>query len=151
MALAIREQILAALATRLAGIAGVGSFARNRDDDLPPGALPALVLIDGGQSRQDDLVGAMQYELRVTVGLYAAGAGIDGAAAGAALTEIYAKTVETVALDPTLGGLASWVTERNLSDPVMVSEDGVAPFMAADLEFLIVFETAEADPRVLGP
>ena len=141
----IREQVLAAFFARLQGLAGV-TVERNRNREVTPEMMPALVLLEGGQRRQDE-TGLARYVAEADVEGYVLAA--TDAALGPTLNDLYARAVVAALADPTLGGLAVDVREGAL-DVMIVRESG-KPAAGFSLTFEIEFFAAPADPFAPAP
>lgn len=126
----IREQVIAAIAARLALLTGV-RVERNRDREIEPSMMPMLVLVDGGQSVDEGNSGIRRYVLRLAIEGYVAAP--TSAGLGPDLSGLYARTVEQLLADHTLGGLAVDLREGDLADPVIDREPGHRPIAAFEL------------------
>lgn len=138
----IREQVLAALQTVLAGIAGVNAD-RNLDTDPPAKDMPAAVQFDGGHEVVEGQTNEDSYALEFSVEGYVTGA--DTAATTAAVDDLYGKVVKALGVDRTLGGLASDLRHTGMGEPESV-KDRDAPYTLFDMGFEVVFVTVEGDP-----
>jgi hypothetical protein len=137
---AIREQILAICDTRLAAIvAPGGEYERNASGD--PSRFNALFLNDDGQDIAETEAGATRYALRLTVEGYVQGG--TGAAASAALNELYAGVVATMMTEPPMGGLAETIEEGRLN--VAVANLAGERRLGFTLDFTITFPTRRGD------
>jgi len=145
MPVAIREQVLAAFFQALQQVAGA-TVERNPNREVTPDMMPALVMLDGGQRRQDES-GLARYVVEADVEGYVLAA--TDAALGAALNDLYARTVVAALADPSLGGLAVDVREGAL-DVSVVRETG-KPAAGFSLTFEIEFFAAPADPFAPAP
>lgn len=141
----VREQVLAAFLARLQTLPGV-TVERNRNREVTPDMMPAIVLLDGGQRRQDE-TGLARYVAEPEVEGYVVAA--TDAALGPALNELYARTVVAALSDPTLGGLAVDVREGALE--VMIVRETGKPAAGFSLAFEIEFFAAPADPFAPAP
>ena len=141
----VREQVLAALLARLQTLPGV-TVERNRNREVTPEMMPALVLLDGGQRRQEE-TGLARYVAEADVEGYVLAA--TDAALGSTLNDLYARAVAAALADPTLGGLAVDVREGAL-DVMIVRENG-KPAAGFSLTFEIEFFAAPADPFAPAP
>jgi hypothetical protein len=147
MSLTIREQIYAkleeVLSTALMGV----RVERNRDSAVQ--VFPTVVVIDGGQIRQEpESTGFNEYVMTPTIEGW-----VDGetqADLGPALNELYGQTVKALMADRKLGGLAIDMAEGPLEVDVSRRENqGPVAGFALDIE--VRFWTAEDDPFELGP
>ena len=141
----VREQVLAAFFARLQALAGV-TVERNRNREVTPEMMPALVLLDGGQRRQDES-GLARYVAEAEVEGYVLAA--TDAALGPALNDLYARTVVAALVDPTLGGVAVDVREGALE--VLIVRESGKPAAGFSLTFEIEFFAAPADPFAPAP
>ena len=141
----VREQVLAAFFAKLQTLAGV-AVERNRNREVTPEMMPALVLLEGGQRRQDE-TGLARYVAEADVEGYVLAA--TDAALGPTLNDLYARAVVAALADPTLGGLAVDVREGAL-DVMIVRESG-RPAAGFSLTFEIEFFAAPADPFAPAP
>lgn len=141
-----RERILAAIATALAGIAGVGGLVVERDRlaDLAETEMPRLVVREGGEEPQADFSGEDAYTMTVEVeGYTAAASQADADAVGRTLR---AKVVQALRADVTLGALARDVRQGVEPPPVRLSVVAEVPTYAFALAFAVEYATAEGDP-----
>lgn len=146
MPTAVREQILAAAATRLATLTGV-AVERNRTAAV--GAFPALVLRDGGMTPDDQTLGLTRYRLRFQVEGWVEAA--TDALLGPALSDLQARVVAALLADVTLGGLAVDLAEGETADPEIDRGEGRRPLAAFATDFTVEFFTREGDPYQPGP
>jgi len=102
-----RETILAAVATKLAGLAG-GRVYRTRREQI--GTLPAVVITPASETMQEFALGLLDHSLEVSIDVYASGDTPDSAA-DAVIEDSWAA----LAADPTLG-LGSNVQLRFIRD-----------------------------------
>jgi hypothetical protein len=145
MPVPIREQVLAAFFTALQQIVGV-TVERNRNREVTPEMMPALVMLDGGQRRQDES-GLARYVAEADVEGYVLAS--SDAGLGPALNDLYARTVVAALADHTLGGVAIDVREGALD--VMIVREAGKPAAGVSLTFEIEFFAAPADPFVPAP
>jgi len=147
MTAAVREQVLAEIAMRLAGVVGY-TFFRNPNRPLIVDDMPALVQWDGGETVLDQFTGALQLRLTVSVEVYDASKDD-----GAALNEGFARAFEAVIPtgDTTLGGLAMNVRRGDMRDPETEQDEGKRLYRVLEFDFLVDYWTAESDPRALAP
>ena len=146
MSLAIREQLHVALASRLATALPDFSQHRNPQRAITGSDIPAVVLLDGGQSRLRNISGVAEYTLRPSIEIY-----VGSVNSGPALSAAYAGIVGALTADVTLGGLAKFLTEGDLSEPETVRDEGHEPFMGAALSIEVEYWTLETDVTQLGP
>lgn len=144
----MREQVFAAAAARLALLAGV-RVERNRDREIESSMMPMLVVIDSGQSADDGNSGFRRYVLRLSIEGYVTAAAAAGI--GPALSDLYARTVEQLLADHTLGGLAVDLREGDLADPVIDREPGHRPIAAFELSVEVEYWTAPGDLHAPAP
>jgi hypothetical protein len=163
MPTSIREQALAAFKSQLDAVTGMASITRDDYGQTAPGSLPALIMVDGGQSRtialgndsgqsgaagsdrDGEVFGQETYTARVAVYGYVDAA--DSTALGAAISDLYAKVVQAVLADPYLDGSAQYLREAadSLSDPE-INLEGVLPTAVFAIHFEIEFVTKSGDP-----
>jgi hypothetical protein len=136
---AIREQILAVVDTRLAAFPGLGEYERNPSGD--PASFPALAAHDHGQRTVETEAGATRYALTLVVEGYVQGG--TGAAASAALNELYAFVVGTLMTEVPMGGLAETIEEGELR--IAVATLAGERRLGFTLEFTITFPTRRGD------
>jgi len=146
MSTSIREQVLAALESRLGTVAGV-TVERNRVESVTE--FPALVMIDGGHTVTDENTGLKLYRLRIDVEGYVEAT--TAAELGPALSDLYAKAVAALMADRTLGGIAIDVHEGELRDPEIDRTQGHGPHAAFSLAFEVDYATNPTDPYQPGP
>jgi hypothetical protein len=144
----LREQVIAALADRLATLTGV-RVERNRDREIEPSMMPMLVIVDGGQSVDEGNSGIRRYVLRLAIEGYVAAA--TPAGLGLALSDLYARTVELLLADHTLGGIAVDLREGDLADPVIDREPGHRPIAGFELSIEVEYWTAPGDLTAPAP
>ena len=154
MALSVREQILAAIATRLGTVSGVVAVVRNRRNDLNIEEFPGLVVLDGGhQAADDENAGFTRYILTVQVEGYVGAVNsvqLAEADLGPAISALYASSLAVLMADRTLGGLAVDLHEGAL-DVAIDREDGHPPAGGFMLEIIVDYFTKTADPFTVGP
>ena len=142
-----REQVLATIKARLAGIAGVASVYRMRTAAIPVESYPALVLLDGDQSTEERETLTRQYRMLATV--VALVGAPDDDALGPAVSALYVEIVRAVipAGDATLGlGFVSHVREAAMEGPAAGEVQGKGPTAIFTVDFEIDFATAPEDP-----
>jgi len=146
MTLSVREQILAAIETSLGTVAGVTVF-RNRDDELGINEMPALVMLDGGQTVADRETGGDDYTLRFSVEINATAA--TAATLGPAASDLWALLTQTLAALAVSAGfcaLASVMRQTSMADPAIGREGQSKSFAVFEAFFEVDYSTAEADP-----
>lgn len=142
---AVRETVLAAFKTQLAANVGGVPVFRNRKDAITDP--PALVIEDGGQTRDDSNSAEDRYKLRVRVWAYLEAAdGQDGENVGAAISEMHATIVKAITADATLGGACEFVTEADMEDPDWDPDPGTRDNASFAVNFTIDFVTRTGDP-----
>ncbi len=146
MALSIRERVLAAAKTALAGITGIPGLTVDRDRRDPVEDFPAIVLQDGGQVVTARVVGAELVTQRADIELYSR-----AAASGTEINALHAAAKAALLADVTLGGLATDIREIETTPAEADIGDTDRPYRAAVLQMEIDFWTTEADPTVQGP
>lgn len=142
----VRETVLAAFKTQLeTALTGTATVARNQKDAVT--SPPAVVMEDGGQTRDDSNSAEDRYQMRVRVWAYvAAEDGEDGAAVGGAISTLHAAIVQAVTQDPSLGGSAEYVTEADMDDPDWDQDPGTRDNAAFAVNFTVEFVTKTGDP-----
>jgi hypothetical protein len=140
----VREQALAAFFAALQAITGVYNLRVERNRDTEVTKFPTLVQIDGPQRAEHAFTGSVLYTATVRVEAYVQ-ANETGLTTAQMLDQLYGKVVQALAADPTLGGKAVDVTERDL-DTDTDRAPGHAPGGALLCAFDVMYETAEGDP-----
>lgn len=140
---AVRETIWAAIDAALGAVAGVAEYERCPSGD--PGAFPAIGAHDGGQAVTEGEANRTRYRMDVGVEIFVQLDG--GAAAHAALNEIYADVVTAlVGLIDTVAALEE-VEEGDLRVAVAPLADRRR--LAASCDFAFHFSTRRGDPSGL--
>lgn len=141
----VRERVLKAIHTRLAGL-GATSVERNPDDLFARAQMPALALFDGDAERDDTFVGEerwdLQFEIEISVSERTR------ALTTAEIDVWYGKVAEALAVDITLGGLTSDVRLDAALGPEHL-KDADHPYAAMVLVGRTTFAHAEGDPYSL--
>lgn len=140
---AVREAIIADVATRLAAIPGVSEVQRMPSGD--PAAFPALHLFDDGDRPDYAEAGTSAWIMTLGVDGYVRGG--DGAAAHAALNSLYADVIETLLEEPVLGGLATEIDVSGFRPTV--AERANARRLAFSMDLSIHYATARGRPRAI--
>jgi len=140
--LAYREAVLAALVTALRGLSGVTVY-RQRGKAVKE--RPALNVLDGGHAEPLCLTGQTEYRLSVEIEAHVGAAKDEDL--GPAASELYARVVETLTADPSLGGLVTDVAEGAMTPLDHAEAEGAAAAAVFVLEFTVTFATAERNPR----
>jgi hypothetical protein len=148
MTLSIREQILVAFKGKLDAITGISGLTVERNRADPVQEFPALVMHDGGHEVTTENTGMTGYEMTVTVEGFVASA--SQAATGTDMNALYAKTVQAVLSDCTLGDLAVDINEQSM-EVALNDLIGNAPCSAFNLIFSVQFYTKQGDPFSLAP
>jgi hypothetical protein len=146
MPIPIRERVLAALAARL--VAELPDVAVERNRDSAVSRYPALVVVDGDQAADHGTAGITQYTAQAVIEGYAQAA--TPAGLGPVLNDLYGRTLAAAVADPTLGGIAVDVREREMTVVVERGEGG-KPTAAFSLAIEIEFFTALGDPFAAAP
>ncbi len=141
-----REQVLAAVFSKLSGLAHFASRRRNHINLLDPKVdYPALVMMDGGDDAEPmDANGRDLLRMRVDVAV--AVLTKTSAELGPALSEARAQVLKALGADPTLGGLVSQVRYRGATDPDYADQLGQPAEAVMTLTFLIDAPESAADP-----
>ena len=139
MAPPCREQIVAALSTRLAQIAGIAGLIVERDRTVPITGpeMPRLVLYEGNEAPAPDFTGEDGFELQLDVEGYAASAGV---------AALRAATDAAIFADRTLGGLARDVELANEAAPQRLDMDQAAAAKGFVRSYRVLYATREGDP-----
>ncbi|MGE0716404.1 MAG: hypothetical protein AB7P02_13265 [Alphaproteobacteria bacterium] len=153
-ALSCREQVLRAIAAKLATIPLPGLVVeRDRDQPVRTDEMPRLVLSEGDEVEHPDWIGCRTWSLGVTVEGYVIGeADPDAdppvtatASAAARASELRALVQGVLFADMSLGGLARDIQSDPEAEPVPLDIDGEAPTKAFALALRVEFVTAESD------
>lgn len=149
MPTAIREEVVARLATAISTVASGLSYAfeRNRYVPIEDAEVPALVLFDMGERVVEGSSGDLERELRVEVEAYVTAE--TGAALGAAMSDVAARIRQAVrpsAAGMTLEGYASEIREVEMTDPDIGRDASAGAYAAFSIAFDVVYRTAEFDP-----
>lgn len=142
---ALREQIFAAIETRLGGITApaIAEVARMPSGDAS--AFPALHIFDQGDTpaMEEEEAGTEAFVLQI---------GIDGYTKGASPhTEahaLYAAVKEALMTDPPLGGLAEEIRQGRLD--MAVAERAKDHRLGFAVEFNILYRTRFGEPQELS-
>ncbi len=154
MALSIRERIAAAVFTTLEAINTITGLTVERARVAPAAVddLPILVVTSGGQRRIDERETAEIKIYEMDVLIEGAVAGSSVAAADTALNDLYARVVESLESDKSLGFAGSpgddvvlWSGEGDL-DVDMDREGGHDNAAAFLLTWIIRYVTSPTDP-----
>ncbi len=146
MAETIREQILVAVETLVAGLLGV-TAERNRDTAVTK--FPSVIVLDGPQEEPTYLSGLISYLMVFQLEMYAAGA--TGKAAGSALNALYGAVVVALTADPTLGGLVVDMTEGPFEEIEIGQAAGQGATIAGNLQWITTYWTPVGDPFTVAP
>lgn len=147
MTTSVRETVLAAVATKLAGVSGATVY-RNRGKEIAESALPALNLVDGGATVVETGHAFALYTMSATVEGYCKAA--TAALLGPAINDLHAKTLAAVMADRTLGNIAIDIREGDLGVEIDRT-DGASPNGAFSLLLEIDYATIPGDPYTLAP
>lgn len=134
-----REQLVAALATRLAAIAGIAGLAVERDREHPvtAAAMPRLVIYEGDEQLSPEFSGEDGFELQLDVEGYAAAADMPG---------LRAAVDAAVFADRTLGGLARDIDFASEQAPQRLDMDQAAAAKGFARSYRLLYATREGDP-----
>lgn len=113
---AVREDIFAAIETRLRQIAGVAEVERMPSGD--PSRFAALHVFDQGHRPSDSGQEAETQHQALGVQVVGFTQGGDGSAAHAELNALYAAVIEVLFAEPVLGGLATEIDENSFAPDV---------------------------------
>jgi hypothetical protein len=148
-----REAALAAFKTQLETLntpTQVATVARNVRDAVT--APPAVVMVDGGERKNEDGESFLEdrYTLRVSVYGYVQAATDEQL--GGEISELRAKIVAAVLADPFLAGAAEYVREAPdaMDNPDYDEERGRKPSAAMMVNFEVEYTTAKGNPYA-GP
>lgn len=154
MAFSVREQVLAALVTLLEGLEGADGIYNlrvERNRDAPVTHYPTLVVYDSDQSAETDTHGYTRYLMQVEIEGYVKIEADEGDTnVGTKMNAMYAKLVETLNSDRTLGGKCVDVNELD-TEFVPNMGEGQAPAGGFRLALAVEYWTAEGDPFTSGP
>ncbi len=145
----VREQVLAAVHSRLDGITGGVTVFRNRDIPLTADQLPAVVLLDGTHALVERGIGMDWYRLSASIRGYVKASDPDGL--GTAANALFGLICAAVGTDLTLGGVAVDVEVGEMADFAVSADDPEMPNAAFELPLFIDFWTKPSDPGTLGP
>lgn len=140
---AVREQIFAAIETRLQAIAGVGEVERMPAGD--PARFPALHLFDNGDRPETGEAGTHRFVLAVGIDGYVQGG--DGSAAHGEANDLYAAVIEVLFPEPVLDSLASEIEIEGLQ--MLVAERASARRVAFSLDLSIHYATRRGSPQII--
>ena len=147
MALHRAEQILAAMQTRLTGLASTGANvfrARPDEMEIPQEQMPALrILMDADRFLSEYSQALVDYELSVRVREHAAtnAQGVD-----TVLNQVRKEVSAAIAADRTLG--LSFVLDADEGDSEAPQMDGSGSVVIAtqDMHFTVLYRRARNDP-----
>ena len=152
MALSLREQVVDKINTTLSNMASSSPtlvqdlvVERWRGQAVPPTKMPRLVVGEGTQVKDDET--DTHKEFRVSIPIIGFAKAATDAATGTALNDLYARTVEALEEDKTLG-LASFVLWSGEGDCEweLDEEEGHAPAGAFTLTWEVIYQTKPTDP-----
>jgi hypothetical protein len=141
-----REQIMAAVHTRLSTLTGVSVY-RNRSDPIPAGGYPAIILMDGDHETETGSVNETVYTMTFGFLLLLEAAG--GIAPGAQLNTLWARLVALMHDDDSLAGTVSVLQEVGLMDTDIEESDGRSTLTSTELRWQAQFRTPVGDPYTL--
>lgn len=149
-----RERVVAAIATRLAAIAGITGLAVERDRaadlSVDTSEMPRLLLHEGTETLQDDFTGEDCWTLVVAVSGYVKGTTAAAAATAAALLQAKVRAALGTAQDYTLGGLARDLRPDAEVEPVALQMEGADPAKSFALAYAVDYATVEGDPMTFA-
>jgi hypothetical protein len=140
----VRESILAAIKTALDGVSGATAY-RNIYLPLKETELPAMVLFDGDQTSQVHSVTQMIHNLLVEVECT-----VEGTDVGATQNDIYAKVVQAVCADTTLGGYSVDVREAGMFLDEIDDSRASTVKSTFTINFEVDYLTKEGNPYQIG-
>ena len=134
-----REQLVAALATKLAAIAGFAGLEveRDREEPVTGPELPRLVVYEGDEQLSPEFSGEDGFELQIDVEGYAASADMPG---------LRAAVDVAVFADRTLGGLARDIEFAVEQAPQRLDMDQAAGAKGFARSYRLLHATREGDP-----
>ena len=138
----VRENIFAAVETRLGQIPGIASVERLPSGD--PDLFPNLSIYDGNQDVVEEGYDHTRHSLTITIEGFVEGS--SGTAVHAALSLLYADAVAALISDPPLDGLAETISEAGLR--VSVAELAKKRRLGFALDFAIEFSTKRGNPAL---
>lgn len=146
MAETCREQIVAAVVTRLSAIAGVANLTVERDRDLPSedDTLPLVVVTEGDEAPVPLFLGEDAFDLQVIVEGAATAETV--ALASSAVATLRAKVEQALMADFTLGGLARDLRPADEDTPQRLDFASEAPTKGFSRAYVITYATREGDP-----
>lgn len=151
MAVACREQIVAAFAARLAAIAGIAGLTaergRDQDDPITDDVVPILVVLQGVETPHGEgecFLGERAATLVIAVEGYIAGATPTDAKQQAAVLRAAAE--RALLTDDTLGGLARDLRLMSEPPPPRLTLDAAQPVAGFATGFEVDYATLESDP-----
>jgi len=144
-----REQVMAALKTRLDTIVGIAGLVveRSRTETLKADELPRLLLYDAGVTVQNDFTGEREFTL--TAEIHGCARGATAELAATAASELRAKCDDVVLDDVGLGGLVRDTRPLDDEPPEPLELDADIPALGWVRRYAIDYATPEADPFTL--
>lgn len=134
-----------ALLAQLSAALAPAGVERNRRTDATPEDAPLLVIWDGPHSADaTDACGEVAYDMEVTCdGTVTA---VSDADLGSALSDLYARTIEALAADRSLGGTAADTIETSFDVRVATVNESSEPLAFFALLLSVTFRTPIDDP-----
>lgn len=120
------------------------TVTRNDLRALDPAALPALVVLDGGE--EVDELDPVTKRVRLRVEVIGVGRAATAAELGPLMSDMRARILVMVTRDRTLRGAVSMVAHTATSDPVISEADGQPPEAAIGVTLVLDYFEAAADP-----
>lgn len=143
----IREQVMAAAKTVLDGITGITGLKVYRNRDAAVSARTALVLYEGNQQADHELPNQIRYTMTLNL------EGIVKPASdnlGSEINNLYAKAIQALVADYTLGGLTVDVKEIS-TDFEVLQQEGMQPAATFLSRIEVMYFTRDNDPFTIGP
>jgi len=137
-----REQVLAAIAARLAGVAGA-TILRNAalPQIIPPGGL--VIMGDGDPGEPTVILSPLAYLYDHRVDIDVVVREHDPAARDALFDALLVDIAAALHAERTLGGLADWI-EVLPARPAEIPVEGAETLKAATLTCIVTYETADS-------
>lgn len=144
----VREQILAAIKTKLAAIAVPAGLQVYRNKTTEVDRFPALVVQDSEQEVISDQTQFARYQM--TVGVTGFVQNTDEALIGSLVNELYGAVVAALLSDVTQGNLAIDTREESMTTEINEADDAKVTAVFA-VSFKVEYATKYGQPAVLGP
>lgn len=141
-----REQIMAAVYALLQTLTGVSVY-RNLSDPILPVGYPAIILMDGDHEHEQGSVNDSVYTM--TFGFFILLQSTGGVAPGAQLNSMWARLVQLMHSDGSLGGRVANLQEVGLLDTDIEESEGRATLQSTEHRWQCQFYTPVGDPYTL--